>query len=108
MLMVMYMMVCGKMIKLMVKEFIAIQMVQNTKATGQKINNMVKELKLGQMEQNMKETTFMEKSMVMEDSHGQMGVHIQDNLKNIEMSDPLNLIHQHMFPLTDNPHRKIW
>ena len=67
MLMEMFMMVSGKMIKLMGKVFTVILMVQNMKATGQKTNNMDMVLKLGLMVLVMKVTMFMAKSMASVD-----------------------------------------
>ena len=79
--MVMFMMVCGKMIKPTAKEFIVIQMVQNMTETGQKTNSTAKVLKHGQMGKNMRVIMLMEKSMVMENLLVLTVVLTQDNLK---------------------------
>ena len=55
MLMEMYMMAIGLMIKLMVLVYTAIQMVLNMKDIGKKINKIGMVLKYGLTEQNMKD-----------------------------------------------------
>ena len=63
MLMGMFMMENGKMIRQMEREYIYMLMGLNTKETGRMISNMEGELKTGQIMQNMMENIEKEKSM---------------------------------------------
>ena len=74
MLMVMYMMETGQMIKLQVLEFIIIIMEQNMKVNGQMIFNMEKVYKLGLMVVNIRDGITQEKKMVKESMFGKMEV----------------------------------
>jgi len=72
MLMAMSMKENGKMIKLMEKESITIQMELVMKVTGMRTNSMVRELKHGQMMLNIQGVTKMERRMDMVNLCGQM------------------------------------
>ena len=63
MLMGMFMMENGKMIRQMEREYIYMLMGLNTKEIGRMINSMVGEWKTGQIMQNMMENIEKEKSM---------------------------------------------
>lgn len=66
MLMEMFMMVIGKMIKLMVKEFTFISTEQNTKENGKRTHNTGMEWKNGLMNLTLKVITKMERKMKKE------------------------------------------
>ena len=74
--MVIFMMVIGRMIKLMVLDNIHIQMEPNMKDIGLMINNMDKEKSIGLMVHNMKETINLVKKMVEENSFGLIDLHM--------------------------------
>ena len=76
MLMVIYMMETGQMIKLQVLEFIIIIMGQNMKVNGQMIFNMEKVYKPGLMVVNIRDGITQEKKMVKESMFGKMEVTI--------------------------------
>ena len=79
MLMEMYTMVNGWMIKHTEKVFIVIQMALNIKDLGKKTNNMETAQKLGQMELNTKVSTFKAKSTEQDNLHGLIKVLIMEN-----------------------------
>ena len=68
----------------MEKEYISIQMGQNTKANGRMIYNMVKVKKFGMMVQNILENITKEKSRDKVDMNGLMGHIMMENGKIIK------------------------
>lgn len=80
MLMEMFILANGKMIRLMDMDSIFTQMVQDMKVIGKKTNNMEKEKKYGLMELVMKETTMKEEKMDLADFNGQITQLMRDNL----------------------------
>ena len=77
----------GKMIKLMVTEYIAIWMVQNMQDIGLKTSNTAKDWKPGLMVLNIMDNTYKVKSMVRASSPGPMEVPIMENLLKIIFDD---------------------
>ena len=80
MLMVMYMMECGLMIRHMVMVYTAISTEQNTKEIGLRISSMVRELRLGPTVPDMKVNTFKVKSTEKASLLGPMALHTTVNL----------------------------
>ena len=94
MLMVMYIMGIGTMIKLMELESIAISMELNMREIGRKINSTVKVLKHGQMVLGTMGNTFLAKSMESENSLGLMAAHIMEILRKTIFKETANTIGQ--------------
>lgn len=94
MLMEMFMMVNGWMIKHMAKVFIVIQMALNIRDLGKKTNNMETAQKLGQMELNTKVSTFKAKSTEWDNLHGLIKVLTMENSLKITFKAQENTIGQ--------------
>ena len=94
MLMVMFTMGIGTMIKLMELECTAISMELNMRETGRKINSTDKVLKHGQMVLGTMGNTFLVKSMESENSLGLMAAHIMEILRKTIFRETANTIGQ--------------
>jgi hypothetical protein len=94
MLMAMFTMDIGTMIKLMELESTAISMELNMRETGKKINSTGKVLRHGQMVLGTMGNTFLVKSMESENSLGLMEAHIMEILRKTIFKETANTIGQ--------------
>src|SRR5688572_11019968 len=79
MLMVMFILENGKMIRLMVRVCTFIKMALNMRESGRMISSMDMERRFGQMVQPLKEITLKERSKDRGISNGLMEVHTKEN-----------------------------